>query len=387
MIKNFWWPLDFSADVTSKPKRITALSQEFVLFRTPSGAAQVMSDLCVHRGGALSDGWLEGDCLVCPYHGWKFKADGECVKIPANLPGNPVPRKARVDSYPTVEKYGWVWAFLGDLPEAERPPLPDLPHFDNPDLKRLTGEYHWDVHYERALENSMDIAHAPFVHGGAFGNPEEPEVEEYQVQQDAYSAQAAVTLKPPKRNMRGIWRWLYKSDPGRKGVFTRTGFYLPCITLLEVNLPIGKMILWNAHIPIDDYHTVTKWINLRGFFKGNWADNDARKRVFKIFDQDRPVVQAQRPEILPYDLGAELHVRSDLIQIAYRKMRQQYIDMGWGIDTHKIASEYTHHQAVVIPSPARREIPELANAWVMKEVPVKGRETPPGHKLKRPGDK
>jgi phenylpropionate dioxygenase-like ring-hydroxylating dioxygenase large terminal subunit len=371
MIKNFWWPLDFSPEVTGKPKRVTALGQEFVLFRTPDGRAQVMSDLCVHRGGALSDGWLEDGCIVCPYHGWKYKPDGECVRIPANLPGVPVPRKARVDSYPTVEKYGWVWAFLGDLPEAERPPLPDLPYFGDPNLKMMYGEFHWKVHYERALENSLDIAHAPFVHGGAFGNRDEPEVEEYEIEEiSPYARRATVTLKPPRRNFSGLWRRLYNQQTETQGVRTSAAFYMPCITLLDVNLPFGKMVLWNAHIPIDDYTTVTKWINLRGFFKGNWADGDARRRVYKIFNQDKPVVQAQRPEILPYDLGAELHVKSDLIQIAYRKMRQKFIDMGWGIDRHKITSEYTHHQAVVIPSPARREIPELAKAWVMKEVPT-----------------
>ena len=372
MLKNFWWPLDFTPEVTAKPKRVTALGQELVLFRTPDGKPQVMSDLCVHRGGALSDGWLEDGCVVCPYHGWKFKPDGECVRIPANLQNVPVPKKARVDSYPTQDKYGWVWAFLGDIPEAERPPLPNLDHFGSPDFKMTYGQFEWNAHYDRVLENSVDIAHAPFVHGGSFGNRNEPEVEEYTIKTHGdLGAEATVTLKPPKRNVRGLWNRLYKEETQRKGVTTRAAFFLPCLTLLEVNLPIGKMVLWNAHIPVDDFRTVTKWINLRQFFKGDWADGDARKRVFKIFWQDKPIVEAQRPELLPYDLGAELHVKSDSLQIAYRRMRQKYIDKGWSIDTHLIQSEYSRHQAVVIPSPARREVPELANAWVMKEVPVK----------------
>jgi hypothetical protein len=67
-------------------------------------------------------------------------------------------------------------------------------------------------------------------------------------------------------------------------------------------------------------------------------------------------------------------------------MRNKYLDLGWGIDLHKIESEYTRHQATVIPSPARRSNPEFANAWVMKEVPLKGKEMPADHKLKKPGD-
>jgi phenylpropionate dioxygenase-like ring-hydroxylating dioxygenase large terminal subunit len=374
MFKNFWWPLDFSPEVTTKPKRVTALGQEFVLFRTSDGAAHVMSDLCVHRGGALSDGWVdEKNCIVCPYHGWEYKPDGECVKIPANLPGNPVPKKARVDSYPTVEKFGWVWAFLGDTPEAERPAIPNLPYFDQADQYKLTyGEFKWNAHYDRTLENSLDIAHAPFVHGGSFGNREEPQVEDYAVEElGEWARRATVTLKPPKRNITGLWRFLYNQQTEQKGVVTSSWVFMPCVTVLDVNIPLGKLLLFNAHVPIDDYTTVTKWISLRAFFKGDWADGDARKRVFKIFNQDKPVVEAQRPELLPYDLGAELSVKSDSIQIAYRRMRQRAIDMGLQIDTHCIESEYSRHQAVVIPSPARKEVPELAHAWVLKEVPVK----------------
>jgi hypothetical protein len=143
------------------------------------------------------------------------------------------------------------------------------------------------------------------------------------------------------------------------------------MTLLEVALPMGLMVLFNFHIPIDDEHTVTKWTQMRTFFKGAWADGDAVKRVLKIFYQDLPIVLSQRPELLPYDLGAELSVKSDAIQISYRKMRQKYIDMGWQIDTHRIKTEFGRQHAVVIPSPARKEVPELAKAWVLREVPVK----------------
>lgn len=368
MFKNFWWPLEFASKVTAQPIRITALSQEFVLYRTPDGQPHTLSDLCIHRGGALSGGWMSGDCIVCPYHGWEYKADGACVKIPANQPGVAVPRKARVDSYPTVEKYGYIWSFLGDLPEAERPPLPDLPHFDNPDFKHLQGVYEWDVHYERALENSLDAAHAPFVHGGAFGNREEPEIPDYDVTPFPYGAEMEVTLKPPKRNIKGLWNRAY--DEERPGVRTRAAFYMPCVTLLEVTLPMGLMVLFNCHIPVDDEKTLTKWTSMRTFFKGRWADGDAGKRVRKIFNQDYPIVESQRPELLPYDIGAELSVKSDAIQIAYRRMRQETIDKGWQVDTHRIRTEYGRKQAVVIPSPARREVPELANAWVLKEVPT-----------------
>jgi hypothetical protein len=129
------------------------------------------------------------------------------------------------------------------------------------------------------------------------------------------------------------------------------------------------MVLYNFHTPIDEFTTVTRWINLRTFFKGDWADSNARKRVLKVFDQDKVVLEEVRPEILPIDIAAELHVKSDNLQIAYRKLRNKLLAKGWGIDMHKIRSELTGRTFVVIPSPTRREVPELAHAWVMKEVP------------------
>ena len=122
---------------------------------------------CPHRAVALqqpTERAISCRRLVCPYHGWEFGGDGQCTKIPAQ-PQRNIPAKARVDSYPVVEKYGYVWTFLGDLPEEERPPIPDIPELEDPQFKRVEGSYYWKVNYERAMENGMDGSHAAFVHG------------------------------------------------------------------------------------------------------------------------------------------------------------------------------------------------------------------------------
>jgi hypothetical protein len=60
--------------------------------------------------------------------------------------------------------------------------------------------------------------------------------------------------------------------------------------------------------------------------------------------------------------------------VAYRRRRQELIEMGWGIEADTIIGDGPRTEAVVIPSPARREIPELARAWVMKAVPTSMRD-------------
>ena len=374
MLKNFWYAMCLSTEVEDKPIRVTALGNELVIYRTSDGTPVVMSDLCIHRGGALSDGWTKGDCIVCPYHGWEFDQEGACIKIPANVPGRTIPQKARVDKYPTVERYGFIFAFLGDLPEEERPPLCEIPEWGEEKYRTTWGDYWWDVHYTRAVENGMDIAHAPFVHAGSFGNPDEPEVEEYDVSKMDWGGDATVHLNPPPA--KGIWG-LLRGGKERPLVKTTGGYRMPNITRLNVQLPVGEFLLYTFHLPVDEERTRSIWVLMRSFFPQKIWDGDAKRRVIKIFDEDRKTVMEQRPELLPYDLAAELHVRSDRIQVDFRTKRNQYLDKGWGIDTHLIKSEYANVKAVVIPSPARREIPELKNAWVMKEVPsrkVKGGE-------------
>ncbi len=373
MLKNMWYACEFSHAVTNKPLKVEILGQKLVMWRDRKGNVHSLSDLCVHRGGSLAGGWLTPDDskIVCPYHGWEYEGSGACAKIPAH-PQRNIPKKARVDSYPVEEKYGFVFVFMGDLAEEDRPPLPEIPELDDPNFKKIYGDFWWDVNYERATENAMDPSHAPYVHGNRFGDPDNPQIPDFEVALTPWSGTARIPLYPPPGNSKGLWGRLFRRSLKEAGerpmVEVRNGFFLPNIVLLYVPLPFGTMILVDANVPVGPNRTRSLYIGMRDFFKGNWADKDAHKRIRYIFEQDRVVIEQQRPELLPYDLGDELHVRSDALQVAYRRRRNELIDQGWGIDMHQIVGDGPRDTAVVIPSPARREIPELARAWTHKEV-------------------
>ena len=83
MLKNFWYAIENSSKITTKPLGMQVLGQRLVAWRDEDGNAHVMSDLCIHRGGALSKGKVKGNCIACPYHGWEFNGHGACQKIPA----------------------------------------------------------------------------------------------------------------------------------------------------------------------------------------------------------------------------------------------------------------------------------------------------------------
>jgi phenylpropionate dioxygenase-like ring-hydroxylating dioxygenase large terminal subunit len=363
MLKNFWYACAVAKDLTTKPKKVTILGQDIVLYRDSKGQAVALHDLCVHRGASLAGGWVEDDCIRCPYHGWKYASGGQCVDIPANKKGLPVPQRARVDSYPVVERYNWIWVFLGDLDQDKRPPVPELPWAEMPGWRAVHGEFTWKAHYARVVENGVDIAHTPFVHGGSFGNREQPEVEDYDVVHTDWGIEARATLMPPRPP--GLWRLIRRK---RNPVKARVAVIMPNITVLELQINSWTMVIVDSNIPVDEHTTHTHFQQFRNFFTGSWADRDAFRRTLKIFKEDQPTVESQRPELLPYDIGAELHLKSDAMGVAYRKLRNKYIDMGWRVDPSKAPRE--RGSAMVVPSPIRRDANVPASAWVMPEMPV-----------------
>ena len=373
LIKNHWYAVEFGSQVGDRPLQVKVHGHDLVLWRSPNGTVNAQSDLCVHRGGSLAGGEVVGDCVRCPYHGWRYDTEGACVEIPANRPDLPIPRKARIDTYPCVERYGFVWVFLGDLAAEQRPPLPELHGMElhtearAEGFRAVQGEFTWNANYDRVLENAIDIAHTPFVHAGSFGNRDEPEIQDFDLDEVRHnghlaSVSATVDLKPPLPS--GIWRLIARKE--RPPVRTSTGFYPPNVSLLIVRLPMGDMRLFTAAVPLDEHVTVSKFCMMRSFFTGGWADKDSHKRTLKIFREDQPTVEGQRPELLPFDLSAELHVKSDSIQLAYRRWRQEQLDKGLGLAAP--TDEESRRAAAVIPSPARAAEPEMASAWVFPTV-------------------
>ncbi len=370
LITNHWYAIEHGHAVTDQPVMARVHGHDLVLWRSDDGTINAQSDICIHRGGSLAGGRVKRGCVECPYHGWLFDADGACVEIPANREDLAIPKKARVDAYPSVERYGFIWVFLGDLPAEERPPIPELAGLEftteakADGYRAVFGEFEWNANYGRVIENAVDISHTPFVHSGSFGNADQPEIQDFELVEGhesdhLTSVTATVDLNPPKPA--GIWA-LVARNKERQPVRTTTGFYPPNVSMLIVRLPLGEIRIFTAAIPRDEKTTVSKFIMFRTFFTGAWADRDAVKRTLRIFGEDKATVESQRPELIPFDLSAELHVKSDSIQLAYRRWRQAQIEKGLAIAAP--SDEEERRAVAVIASPARSADPQLSAAWV-----------------------
>jgi len=363
MLINNWYVLALSADVGTDPVGVRALSQDFVLFRDQEGAVRCLSDICVHKGGSLCRGKVVDGTVECPYHGWRYNGAGDCVAIPSLGPDGKIPSRARVDSYPTDERWGWIWAFLGDLPDEERPPLPDFfPEYDHggDDWRFLRGKARFDCNWVRAIENGVDRTHAVWVHTD-FGNPERKVAPPYDVIEDDYSLYVKGSSKP--LNKRGRWREAIPDERGERENEVRIYMPAPCIRIQMHMQPPKTMMIITAYTPIEDNLTQLTFIHARNFLLEESYDDDTLNRVHFVINEDAVVLNHLQPARVPPTLADELLLESDKHGVTFRQRIKAREARGEAIDVRATAAEDEY--ARVIPSPRRRRDPKH---WVLRPV-------------------
>ena len=128
-LKNTWYVAARSADIAARLTPVRILDEAIVLYRGPDGSPHALEDACPHRKLPLSKGNLKGATVECGYHGLTFDGTGTCVAAPTQ--GHPIPKRARVRAYPVLDRYGFLWIWMGDAP-ADETALIDIPNHDNP---------------------------------------------------------------------------------------------------------------------------------------------------------------------------------------------------------------------------------------------------------------
>lgn len=162
-LRSFWHPVHVARDLRSgRAVPLKILHEEFTLYRGEAGQVHAVAFRCAHRGTQLSTGWVEGDCIRCFYHGWKYDASGQCVEQPAEDAG--FAAKVRIRSYPVREYLGLIFAYLGP---GEPPPLPRYGELEAEGTLQL-GMYLRPCSYFNNAENGIDEVHVHFVHRQAF---------------------------------------------------------------------------------------------------------------------------------------------------------------------------------------------------------------------------
>lgn len=318
MLSHFWYPIAFSREVGDAPLGATLLDQRLVIWRTAAGLS-VADDLCLHRGVPLSLGQVEGDQLICGYHGFHYSPTGKCTLIPAN-PSASIPAKLCLKTYPVREAFGLVWTCLA--PESWEPGateqaevLPQFSEWNDPGYQQILPEgVDIDAAAGRQMEGFLDVAHFAWVHQASFGDRNNPYVPEYEVQ-----------LTP--RGLRAEYASLVSNFP--KGLQDRApeGFvwhrifevFLPFCARLTVKFPgEGRLCILNAASPVSARKTRLFCPICRNFDQDQPLE-PVYEFNYQVFSEDKAIVEAQYPEDLPLNLRDECHIQADQTSIAYRR--------------------------------------------------------------------
>lgn len=287
-----------------------------VLWRDDSGSLVAMRDVCIHRGTALSLGWLSDGCIVCPYHGWRYEPDGACVAIPQTE--NPrIPPKARVDTFQCVERYGLVWVALGDAPY----PLPEIPELEAAEwLTVETGPFPWNADASRQVENFTDFGHFPWVHPGLLGDVDRPLVPDHSVDTRGHVLHYSV-VRPEAPNTDDFPVFANKGVVAPERT-SRYELHLPFTIVLRLGWGGAEgMVYFFASQPVSADRCVGYCLIGRNY-DHDQPDSVLQSFEHTIFNQDQRIVESQRPEQVPFDLADELHLKFDAVAVAYRRAMQ-----------------------------------------------------------------
>jgi phenylpropionate dioxygenase-like ring-hydroxylating dioxygenase large terminal subunit len=164
---NAWYVAAYDVEVKHELLARTVCEQAMVLYRRADGRAVALEDSCWHRLLPLSKGRLQGDEVVCGYHGLVYSSEGLCTHMPSQETLNP---SACVRAYPLLEKHRFVWVWPGDPALADPSKVPDLHWNDDPDWAGDGKMIPVQCDYRLVLDNLMDLTHEAFVHGSSIGN-------------------------------------------------------------------------------------------------------------------------------------------------------------------------------------------------------------------------
>jgi phenylpropionate dioxygenase-like ring-hydroxylating dioxygenase large terminal subunit len=234
-VRNQWYVAAYGHEIGRTLFGRTILGEPIVFYRTGSGEVVALADRCVHRRFPLSESRLDGDTIVCGYHGFTYDTTGTCVYVPGQ---KRVPRTARVASYPVVEQDSLIWVWIGDPALADPQTIPRAKHLDSPGWVTVRGMEPIDADYGLLVDNLLDLSHETYLHGGYIGTPE---VAETPITTEVDEGAGIVRVSrhmddaecPP----------FYARSTGIQGRITRwqdIEYHAPCLYLLHSRIaPVG----------------------------------------------------------------------------------------------------------------------------------------------------
>jgi vanillate O-demethylase monooxygenase subunit len=288
-LASFWHPVLAADSLGDGPVGVQLLDQPLVLVRL-DGAVACLDDVCRHMGASLSLGQVVDGCaLRCTYHGWSYDASGRCVDIPTRR-GRPLPSGAKVASYSVQERYGIIWVCLTAEPRGD---VPAFPEYDDPEFRTtpLAVYEPWRATAPRLVMGALDDTHFPWVHPGVLGDPEFPEAPDHSARREDGVLVATYSRMAPNE----------VDEPGADALMevVRDSYCTPTSIRLVKRMPHGTLVIFEAVCPVSHDRSVAFIHMARTYDLDPARDQHYVDFEAMVQEQDRPVVESQRPWLLP----------------------------------------------------------------------------------------
>jgi phthalate 4,5-dioxygenase len=251
MLREYWIPAALSSElaVNGPPIRLMLLGEQLIAFRDGKGRVGVLDHRCPHRCASLFFGKNENEGLRCAYHGWKFDVAGNCLDMP-NVPKHQAfPNRITAKAYPTVERYGLIWTYMG-----QREEMPPLPVFEavmiEDERERNQFMVQRECNFLQALEGDIDTSHLGFLHmGGVKADDAEP----------GHLGLYALSNRAPEYHVADTdWGTMYSAyRPGAPGeIYWRFAHFMFPFWTIPPDGHFRDHVIARAWVPMDDNHTM-----------------------------------------------------------------------------------------------------------------------------------
>lgn len=241
-IPNGWFAVGWSRElVRGEVRRIRYFDNDMVMFRTRSGAVKVLDAYCSHLGAHLGEGGrVVGETIRCPFHGWHYDGDGNCVEIPYC---KKIPQRARQRAWDVVERNAMilVWHHAEGKPPGWE--VPALPEFESEEwTEPRTFELEVAVHMQDMAENNCDPVHFQYVHG----MPETPPSE---VTYDCDGRFMRMRSVSEQETPLGTFEMELERDAWGLGL----------VSVRSRGIPNAGLLMMSSTSPVDAGHTHSRW--------------------------------------------------------------------------------------------------------------------------------
>lgn len=251
VFRSFWIPVMLSTELPEPdcpPVRLKVLSEYLIAYRITNGKVVIAEEFCPHRNASLYFGRNEENGIRCAFHGWKFDENGRCVDTPNEPPGSKLKEKVCIKVYPTEEKGGIIWTYMGE--KDKMPQFPSFEWAEYPEENRFVSKWHQECNYFQGIEANLDSSHVSFLHYGTFGGLGNKNEKIHQLLR-AEKAPIFETVTQDYGVTIGAGRRVNHDE-----IYWRVSqFVAPCWTLIPPTQETGRHA--QAWVPIDDVNCMS----------------------------------------------------------------------------------------------------------------------------------